>query len=81
MWILSAPNINPIFLTSLDSQPVLLERLGARELGVGLSAGMMMTPRKSISFALWLGARGRPAPGLGGCRACGLRRCRYLEHP
>jgi len=63
---------------SLDSQPALLDRLGAPALGVTLSAGMMMTPRKSISFAMWLGAARRPAVGLSGCRGCGLRRCRYL---
>jgi hypothetical protein len=65
----------------LEHQPALLELLGAAALGVSLSPGLMMTPRKSISFAMWLGARERPAEGLAGCRACGLRRCRYLSHP
>ncbi len=61
----------------LQQQPALLARLDAPALGVELTPGLMMRPRKSVSFALWLGARERPAEGLAGCRACGLRRCRY----
>jgi hypothetical protein len=65
----------------LEHQPALLARLEASRLGVELSPGFMMSPRKSISFAMWLGARERPAAGLAGCRACGLRRCRYALPP
>jgi hypothetical protein len=61
----------------LEHQPALLGLLDAPALGVSLSPGLMMQPRKSISFAMWLGAQQRPAVGLAGCRACGLRRCRY----
>jgi hypothetical protein len=62
---------------SLEHQPALLGLLDASALGVSLTPGLMMQPRKSISFAMWLGAAQRPAEGLAGCRACGLRRCRY----
>jgi hypothetical protein len=65
----------------LEHQPALLARLHAGELEITLSPGFMMSPRKSISFAMWLGARERPAAGLAGCRACGLRRCRYALPP
>jgi hypothetical protein len=63
----------------LDSQPAVLGLVGADALGINLTPGMLMVPRKSISFAMWLGARERPAEGLSGCRACGLRSCRYLH--
>ena len=62
---------------SLEHQPALLGLLEAPALGVSLTPGLMMQPRKSISFALWLGAAQRPVEGLAGCTACGLRRCRY----
>jgi hypothetical protein len=62
---------------ALSWQPALLGVLEADALGVRLSPGLMMIPRKSISFAQWLGASAPPAPGLAGCRACGLPRCRY----
>lgn len=61
----------------LEHQPAVLARLEADALGVSLSPAHLMVPRKSISFAMWLGATQRPAQGLAGCRACGLRRCRY----
>ncbi len=61
----------------LEHQPALLDRLGAEALGVILSPSFLMVPRKSISFASWLGADGPPAPGLAGCDRCGLARCRY----
>ena len=41
----------------------------------------MMVPRKSISFAMWLGARERPAAGLAGCIRCTLEHCRYRRVP
>ncbi len=63
----------------LEHQPALLEALLAQALNVSLTPGMMMVPRKSISFAMWIGAPRPPAQGLKGCRACGLRRCRYLR--
>lgn len=66
---------------SLDHQPALLAHIGAHRLEVTLTPGHMMTPRKSISFAMWLGATQRPAEGLAGCAACGLRRCRVVVRP
>lgn len=64
---------------ALTAQPALLAALDAEALDVRLSPGLMMIPRKSISFAQWLGAAAPPAPGLGGCQACGLPRCRYRK--
>lgn len=61
----------------LQSQPALFARLPHAELGVELKSSLMMTPRKSVSFAMWLGAEGRPMAGLSGCATCALERCRY----
>lgn len=47
------------------------------EIGVELLASLMMWPRKSVSFAMWLGADGRPVPGLSGCDHCLLDRCAF----
>ncbi len=61
----------------LAAQAALFARLPHEDLGVSLSSSMMMTPRKSISFALWIGAREIPGSGLSGCDRCGLSTCRY----
>lgn len=61
----------------LTAQPALFERLPHRELGVALTPSMMMIPRKSISFAMWIGPKARPLTGLSGCATCGLDHCRY----
>jgi hypothetical protein len=56
-------------------QPQLLELLPADEVGVRLSSGMMMIPRKSISFAARLEARAPRATPR--CAGCDLRSCAY----
>ncbi|MEW6366881.1 MAG: hypothetical protein AB1714_19820 [Acidobacteriota bacterium] len=61
----------------LSAQRALFDLLPHRELGVSLRQSMMMIPRKSISFAMWLGASARPLAGLSGCARCGLAHCRY----
>jgi hypothetical protein len=61
----------------LSAQQALFARLPHEALGVSLNPSMMMVPRKSISFALWIGARTAPRSGLSGCDTCGLSHCRY----
>jgi hypothetical protein len=61
----------------LESQPRLFARLPHEALGVSLTPACLMVPRKSVSFAMWLGARGRIAPDVGGCSRCRLEHCRY----
>jgi hypothetical protein len=51
------------------------------EVGVELLPSLMMKPRKSVSFALWLDETGRPVPGLSGCRHCLLERCLFRREP
>ncbi len=61
----------------LAAQRQLFSLLPARELGVELQPSLLMVPRKSISFAMWLGADARPVAGLSGCSRCHLEHCRY----
>jgi hypothetical protein len=61
----------------LAAQNALFARLPHDALGVSLNSSMMMVPRKSISFALWIGAERAPRSGLSGCDTCGLPQCRY----
>lgn len=49
--------------------------------GVTLLPSCLMVPQKSISFAMWLGARGKIAQGLAGCSRCSLAHCRYRRSP
>jgi hypothetical protein len=61
----------------MSAQRAIFERLPHRELGIELLPTMLMLPRKSISFAMWLGADARPIAGLSGCARCELESCRY----
>lgn len=65
----------------LTSQPALFARLPHREIGVHLERSLLMAPRKSVSFAMWLGADARPLAGLSGCTRCELESCRYRRAP
>ncbi len=65
----------------LASQPALFARLPHHEIGVHLEGSLLMTPRKSVSFAMWLGADARPLSGLSGCARCDLESCRYRRAP
>jgi hypothetical protein len=61
----------------LTAQKALFARLPHEALGVSLNLSMMMVPRKSISFALWMGAPAAPRSGLSACDTCRLPHCRY----
>jgi len=64
------------------AQQELLALLPAAELGVRLTPGMMMVPRKSVSFALRLRPSGAPAEGeTDTARPCPLERCPYRRTP
>lgn len=65
----------------LESQAALFARLPHRDIGVELASSMLMEPRKSVSFAMWLGADARPVAGLSGCARCELASCRYRREP
>lgn len=64
----------------IQFQRPLLRLLRSEQIGVSLSDGMMMMPRKSVSFA----ARLKPGPapvdesgGVDRCRRCDLKTCAY----
>jgi hypothetical protein len=59
---------------AIESQRQLFEILPARDLDVELTPTCLMVPRKSVSFAIWLGANEQIR---GGCTACKLERCSY----
>lgn len=61
----------------LSCQRHLFAVLPHQDLGVHLLPSLLMVPRKSISFAMWLGSDSRPLVGLSGCGACLLETCRY----
>ncbi len=58
-------------------QAALFEVLPADALGVTLLPSKLMVPRKSVSFAMWLGATSAVRRDLGGCEQCPMDRCRY----
>ncbi len=66
---------------SLLSQRALFDLLPHERVGVSLLPSMLMVPRKSVSFAMWLGADARPIEGLSGCARCRLEHCRYRKTP
>lgn len=61
----------------VTAQRALFPLLPHDRVGVALLPSCLMVPRKSISFAMWLGARGRIGRGLAGCSRCTLESCRY----
>lgn len=62
---------------SLEAQPALFRALPHADLGVTLLSSLLMVPRKSVSFAMWLGAEARPVGGSAGCSRCPLTGCLY----
>ena len=70
---------------AVDEQRWLFDQLDAGDVGVHLTEGCMMVPRKSVSFAVILDGRG--ADGVLGARAgercagCAMPNCRYRERP
>jgi hypothetical protein len=76
-----SPRVSPGYgRWDVACQPRLLALLPAKELGVTLTPGLMMVPRKSVSFAANL-LKDRPR-GYGNrsrCARCGLKNCPYSE--
>jgi len=65
----------------VTAQRALFDLLPAGEIGVSLLPSCLMVPRKSVSFALWLGAAGAgygpgSRPGER-CEVCGLPGCAF----
>ena len=84
------PRVSPGYGSwDVRCQRPLLNRLPIEELGIHLTGGMMMVPRKSVSFAAPLYRRGRNQAGSGHagsalaprCTRCTLLSCEYREAP
>jgi hypothetical protein len=64
---------------SLDEQRLIFDLVSPYEIGVALSAGCMMTPQKSISYAVPLRG-GRSGQRSGGrCVRCGFADCQFRD--
>jgi hypothetical protein len=79
----TAPRVSPGYgQWDVAFQSRLLALLPAAALGISLTPGQMMVPRKSVSFAVCFADR-PPAehrPGAA-CERCGLERCRHRIAP
>ncbi len=79
----AAPRVSPGYAGwDTACQPRLLALLPTGELGIELTSGAMMVPRKSVSFAVRFeepGRLGRHAAAR--CERCGLVRCRHRIAP
>jgi hypothetical protein len=75
----AAPRVSPGYgAWETRRQSDLLALLPAAELGVSLTTGLMMVPRKSVSFAVNLEPGGRPGiPGDSPCERCGRPSCAH----
>jgi hypothetical protein len=65
----------------VSAQPALLALLPRAQLGVSLSPGLMMIPRKSVSFAVRLHRKGaaRRTVARSPCAACRKQPCPYRQ--
>ena len=75
-----APRVSPGYgAWDVRAQADLLALLPAKELGIRLTGGLMMVPRKSVSFAVPM-TEAAPEEGAGPrsrCQRCGQERCPY----
>lgn len=60
-------------------QRLVFDVLRPEELGVEINEACMMTPRKSVSFAVPLDEAAPRRPGASRCVRCGLAECPYRE--
>ncbi|HET9233062.1 MAG TPA: hypothetical protein VFP10_02850, partial [Candidatus Eisenbacteria bacterium] len=64
---------------ALTAQRALFELLPHQDVGVELLSSCLMMPRKSVSFAVWLGSESETYLPQSRCRACGRIGCPYRE--
>ena len=63
----------------LTAQRALFEFLPHQDIGVELLSSCLMMPRKSVSFAVWLGSESETDLPQSRCRSCGRIGCPYRE--
>jgi hypothetical protein len=79
----AAPRVSPGYGDwDTAGQVGLLALLPIAELGISLTSGAMMVPRKSVSFAVNMAPAGEAGPHPASrCERCGLVRCRHRVAP
>jgi hypothetical protein len=79
--LFASPRVSPGYgKWEVSCQRKLLALQPAKDLGVSLTEGLMMVPRKSVSFAVnFLKAAPRGYGRSTRCARCGLRNCPYSE--
>jgi hypothetical protein len=65
----------------VSEQRWILEVLGGEDIGVSLTPGRMMEPRKSITFAMTVGPNPIELRSDDICAACGAPDCRWRDTP
>ncbi len=74
----AAPRVSPGYgAWDVAFQSALLALLPAAELGVTLTTGQMMVPRKSVSFAVSFESEARTGDEPSLCARCGMEHCRH----
>ncbi len=66
---------------AIEEQRKVFDLLPADTIGVGLNPYCIMTPRKSISFAVGIGPEARMGTTSSPCQACDMRGCAYRRAP
>jgi len=66
---------------NVDEQRWVLPALDSRSIGVSLTEGCMMTPRKSVSFAVTVGVHPVELRSADLCDACGAADCTWRDTP
>ena len=76
------PRESPGYLRwPIEEQRKVFAVLPAGTIGVGLNPYCIMTPRKSISFAVGIGSEARMGTTTSPCRSCDMRGCAYRRAP
>jgi hypothetical protein len=63
----------------LEGQRLIFNLLPAERIGVSLNQFYMMTPKKSVSFAVNLNRNRFNGQNLSPCEICGLKRCEFKK--
>ena len=66
---------------AIEEQKKVFALLPAEKIGVRITEYCIMTPRKSISFAVGIGAGARMGSNASPCRSCDMRGCTFRRAP
>lgn len=66
---------------AIEEQQKIFALLPTQRIGVRINEYCIMTPRKSISFAVGIGPEARMGTSVSPCRSCDMRDCAYRRAP